>query len=72
MKQYVVNVVESRITPFVVEANDEWEAMIKAKDGQGYIHESGSIETLNDPTTWEVEPLNYYPRYALDFINEYL
>lgn len=61
MKQYIVNVVEQKITPFVVEANDEWEAMLKAKDGEGYIHESGSVDLNLDPTAWEVS--EFEPTY---------
>jgi hypothetical protein len=54
MKCFVVNVIEQKVTPFVVEADDEWSAMIKAKDGDGYIHETGSVDLPIDPTTWEV------------------
>ena len=54
MKQFIVNVVEQKITPFVVEAEDEWTAMVKAKDGDGYIHHSGSVDLAIDPKTWEV------------------
>jgi hypothetical protein len=72
MKKFIVNVVEKKITPFVVEANDEWEAMVKAKDGEGYIHETGSVDIALEPTSWNVESLNEYPRYAFELINEYV
>lgn len=72
MKKFIVNVVEQKITPFVVEANDEWEAMVKAKDGEGYIHETGSVDIALEPTSWNVERLNEYPRYAFELINEYV
>ena len=61
MKHFIVNVVEEKVTPFVVEANDEWEAMVKAKDGEGYIHESGSIDLKLEPTSWEVS--EFEPTY---------
>jgi len=54
MKKFVVNVLEQRVTPFIVEAEDEWDAMMKAKDGEGYIEPTGSIDIQIDPTTWEV------------------
>jgi len=54
MKKFIVNVIERKITPFVVEADDEWGAMVKAKDGDGYIHEIGSFDFPVEPTTWEV------------------
>lgn len=54
MKQFIVNVVEQKITPFVVEAEDEWQAMVKAKDGDGYMHHSGPVDLTIDPKTWEV------------------
>ena len=60
MKQFIVNVVEQKVTPFVVEAKDEWEAMVKAKDGEGYIHESGSIDLKLEPTSWEVTEFEPY------------
>lgn len=60
MKKYVVNVLEQKITPFVVEANDEWEAMLKAKDGDGYVEPTGSIDIGIDPTSWEVSEYNSY------------
>lgn len=73
MKKFIVNVVEQKITPFVVEANDEWSAMEKATNGEGYIHESGSIKVAVDPTTWEVEDYSsMYPAYAYELIQEYL
>ena len=55
MRKYIVNVVEKRITPFVVEAESEWEAIEKASDGDGYIHQSGSFDLGLDPSSWEVE-----------------
>ena len=61
MKQFIVNVVEQKVTPFVVGAKDEWEAMVKAKDGEGYIHESGSIDLKLEPTSWEVS--EFEPTY---------
>lgn len=61
MKQFIVNVVEQKVTPFVVEAKDEWEAMVKAKDGEGYVHESGSIDLKLEPTSWEVS--EFEPTY---------
>ena len=54
MKKFIVNVLEQKITPFVVEAEDEWSAMIKANNGEGYIHQTGSINLATEPTTWEV------------------
>jgi len=61
MKQFIVNVVEQKVTPFVVEAKDEWEAMVKVKDGEGYVHESGSIDLKLEPTSWEVS--EFEPTY---------
>lgn len=58
---YLVNVKETQITPVVVEAVDEWDAMNKAKDGDGYIHESGSFHTLHDPTSWDVSEFSPRP-----------
>ena len=72
MKKFIVDVVEQKVTPFVVEAEDEWDAMIKAKDGYGYVHETGSQETLVSPTSWNVEQNHDYPRFAFELIDEYL
>lgn len=71
-KKFIVNVVEQKVTPFIVEAEDEWDAMIKAKDGDGYIHESGSVDLKLEPTSWDVEQFNDYPQYAFELINEYM
>jgi hypothetical protein len=73
MKKFIVNVVEQKITPFVVEANDEWSAMEKASNGEGYIHESGSVSVMVDSTTWDVEDYtSSYPTFAYELIQEYL
>jgi hypothetical protein len=64
MKRFVVNVIEQKITPYVVEANDEWEAMIKAKDGEGYISEAGPVDLQIDPTSWEVTEFNHTELFA--------
>lgn len=66
--KYLVNVRQEQITPFVVEAEDEWEAMVKAKDGEGYIHETGSMDVTIDPKTWEVQ--EYLPA-RFDFYQEW-
>ena len=64
MKQYIVNVIEQKITPFVVEADDEWAAMEKAKEGDGYIHETGSFSLPLEPTSWEVyEPIRVWEEW---------
>lgn len=55
MATFIVNVEQKKITPFVVEAENEWEAMIKAKEGEGYIHESGSMDLEIEPTSWSVD-----------------
>lgn len=73
MKKFIVNVVEQKITPFVVEADDEWSAMEKANNGEGYIHESGSVKVMTDPVSWDVEDYtNSYPTFAYELIQEYL
>ena len=73
MRKYIVNVVEKRITPFVVEAESEWEAIEKASDGDGYIHQSGSFDLSLDPGSWEVEDYhNEYPQYAYELLKEYV
>ena len=59
-----LNVLEQKITPFVVEATDEWSAMEKAKDGDGYIHETGSYSLPLEPTAWEVyEPARVWEEW---------
>ena len=64
MKKFIVNVLEQKITPFVVEATDEWSAMEKAKDGDGYIHETGSYSLPLEPTAWEVyEPARVWEEW---------
>jgi hypothetical protein len=73
MKKFIVNVVEQKITPFVVEADDEWSAMEKASNGEGYVHESGSMNVIADPRTWEVEDYTgAYPAFAYELLQEYL
>lgn len=73
MKKFIVNVVEQKITPFVVEADDEWSAMEKASNGEGYVHETGSMNVVSDPRTWEVEDYtNAYPAFAYELLREYL
>jgi len=64
MKRFVVNIIEQKITPFVVEASDEWEAMIKAKDGEGYVSETGSIDLPIDPMSWEVTEFDHTELFA--------
>lgn len=73
MKKFIVNVVEQKITPFVVEADDEWSAMEKASNGEGYVHETGSMNVIADPRTWEVEDYTgVYPAFAYELLQEYL
>ena len=55
MKTYIVNVVSTETIPMVVDADNEWEAMVKVSCGEGYIHESGSHSTVSDSTEWQVE-----------------
>lgn len=65
--KFVVNVETKQITPFVVEADSEWEAMLKARDGEGYIHESGSLNMELEPTSWSVDRYNEsYQNYFYD------
>lgn len=71
-KKFIVSIVEQKVTPFVVEADDEWDAMVKANDGDGYIHESGSVDMKLEPMSWDVERFNDYPQYAFELINEYI
>lgn len=73
MKKFIVNVVEKKVTPFVVEANDEWSAMEKACSGEGYIHECGSFDMPLSPSSWEVDEYTMvYPQYSEDFLREYV
>jgi hypothetical protein len=55
MSTFIVNVEQRRITPVVIEAENEWEAMRKVTDGEGYIHETGSVNIDLDSTSWQVE-----------------
>ncbi len=55
MRTYIVNVMIKEMTPMVVDADNEWEAMIKVSSGEGYPHESGTQSTVIDSTEWEVE-----------------
>ncbi len=66
--KFLVHVQQMQMIPFVVEAEDEWEAMLKAKDGEGYVHETGSVDILSDPKTWEVQE---YTPARFDFYNEW-
>ena len=61
MKKYTVNIESKVITPYVVFADNEFEAMIKAVEGSGEIHESGSIEIGTDPSNWKVESYTNFP-----------
>jgi len=64
-KKFVVNVEKMSVKPMVVEAENEWEAMILANNGEGSIHEMGVLEYFTDPKNWEVNTLiglNFYPR----------
>ena len=73
MKKFIVNVVEQKITPFVVEADDEWSAMEKASNGEGYVHETGSVNIITSPATWDVEDYtSAYPAFAYELLQEYL
>jgi len=64
MKKYIVNVEKMRITPTVVEAENEWEAMVLANSGVGTPHEMGTLEYFTDPKSWEVDTFTgpgFYP-----------